>query len=1024
MVLARVEFKVLGPLAAVADGRVLPLGGPKQRTLLAMLLVNANTAVSADRLCDAVWGEAPPASAQANLRSYAAVLRKVLSPASGPENGRDPGGPAPGGGEDRLSQGNGGYCLRVFPGEVDLHRFEVLVARGRAALGADEHRPAADALQEALDLWRGSPFEGVAHHDVLLGEVARLEESRLAAFEDYAEARLALGEPREVVGLLKAETARHPLRESLWAKLMTAQYRSQHPGDALQSYALARSALRDELGIEPGDELRRLHHAVLTRDPQLGAPRPPAAPAQPARPADLWQPTVQVPSDDSDFVGRSRLVDHVAGLLRPGPERPRTTPCAVPVAILTGLPGVGKTALATRLAHHLRNEFPDGRLFLHLDGTRGPQRPPGVILADLLLSLGVAGSSIPEATEDRAALYRSLLADRKVLVLLDDARDEAQIRMLLPGTPGSAALVTSRARLAGLTDARLIDVDPFDDEESQDLLRRIVGPRRLAAEPEATGRILAACAGLPLALRVAAARLASRPDWQVRRLADRLADERGVLAELTVGDLAVRTCVAASYHGLAPDAARAFRAVGLLPSPEFPGWALSALLDADGSAAAGSAGGPEDGSAAGSCPSAVVAADRATDALIDANLVQIESVGAHGQPRYRMHDLLHAYAAERAGADEPRSWRRAAVARVLDGWLARVRTAGEQVIRRGTGGHRPGEAGDLVGWLESERTNLVTAVGFAAGAGYGPQTAGLAAALEDVCHLRNWWDEWEQVARVALDRATADGDPVAAAVAQGSLARACAVRGRVDDAMTRYASAVEQLDALGEEHHAARLRIHRSFAIADRGMAGLAHDDAASAAAVMNRLGDKHGHVMALRSLAFALVCQEREAEAVDALEPAVATAERLGHPLALADVLQLLAWAEIGHGRAERAARHLHRALAEYRAVRHRPGEAYALLALGRMHTELGGPGQAAWALAPLDEAAAVFTELGERRGEALTALWLGSTHAALGDPGRAVSHLTAALTGFRSLRMPSWAERAQQELAGLTRDAGPAER
>ncbi|MGK5731267.1 BTAD domain-containing putative transcriptional regulator [Streptomyces sp. URMC 124] len=1005
MVLARVEFKVLGPLAAVADGRVLPLGGPKQRTLLAMLLVNANTAVSADRLYDAVWGEAPPASAQANLRSYAAVLRKVL-------------GPAPG--EDRLSQGNGGYCLRVFPGEVDLHRFEVLVARGRAALAAGEHREAADALHEALELWHGGPFEGVAHHDVLLGEAARLEESRLAAFEDYAEARLALGEPREVVGLLRAETARHPLRESLWAKLMTAQYRCHHPGDALQSYALARTALRDELGIEPGDELRRLHHAVLTRDPELGAP-PPPAPAQPARPADLWQPTVQVPSDDADFVGRRQLIDRVATLLGPRSERPRSTPCAVPVAILTGLPGVGKTALATRLAHHLRNEFPDGRLFLHLDGTRGPQRPPGAILADLLLSLGVAGSSIPETTEDRAALYRSLLADRKVLVLLDDARDEAQIRLLLPGTPGSAALVTSRARLAGLTDAHLIDVDPFDDEESQDLLRRIVGPRRLAAEPEATGRILAACAGLPLALRVVAARLAGRPDWQVRRLADRLADERGVLAELTVGDLAVRTCVAASYHGLAPDAARAFRAVGLLPSPEFPGWALSALLDADGGAA-DPEGSPAEGSLAGRpCTSAVLAADRATDALIDANLVQIESTGAHGRPRYRMHDLLHAYAAERAEADEPRSWRRAAVGRVLDGWLARVRTAGDQLIRRGTGGHRPGEACDLVGWLESERTNLVAAVAFAAGCGYGPQTAGLAAALEDVCHLRNWWDEWEQVARAALDRATADGDPVAAALAQGSLARACAVRGRVDDATTRYATAIEQLDALGEEHHAARLRIHRSFAVADRGMAGLAHDDAASAAAVMNRLGDKHGQVMALRSLGFALVCQQREAEAVDALEPAVAAAERLGHPLALADVLQLLAWAEIGHGRGERAARHLHRALAEYRAVRHRPGEAYALLALGRMHTELGGPGQAAWALAPLDGAAAVFAELGERRGEALTALWLGSTHAALGDTGRALSHLTTALTGFRSLRMPFWAERAQREIDDVTRHAAP---
>ncbi|MCF3106424.1 winged helix-turn-helix domain-containing protein [Streptomyces roseoverticillatus] len=1001
MVHTRVEFKVLGPLAAVADGRVLPLGGPKQRTLLAMLLVHANTAVSGERLCDAVWGEVPPASAQANIRSYAAVLRKVLSPAAGPGSGP---GSGQGSGEERLSQGNGGYRLQVFPGEADLHRFEVLAARGRTALAAGEHRAAADALEEALALWRGSPFEGVAHHDALLGEVARLEEARLTAFEDHAEARLALGEPRELVGPLRAETARYPLRESLWAKLMTAQYRSHQPGDALQSYALARTALRDELGIDPGDALRRLHHAILTRDPELGAP--PAA-AQPARPADAWQPTVQVPSDDADFVGRSGLLERVAALIGPSARRPgSTTPCAVPVVILTGLPGVGKTALATRLAHHLRGDFPDGRLFLHLDGTRGPQRTPGAILANLLLSLGVPGSSIPEVTEERAALYRSLLADRKVLVLLDDARDEAQIRMLLPGTPGSAALVTSRARLAGLTDAHLIDVDPFDDEESQDLLRRIVGPRRLAAEPEATGRILAACAGLPLALRVAAARLAGRPDWQVRRLADRLADERGVLAELTVGDLAVRTCVAASYHGLTPDAARAFRAIGLLPAPEFPGWALSAAL--------------ADPTTTGH----ELAADRATDALIDANLVQIESLTGQRQPRYRMHDLLHAYAAERALADEPQSWRRAAVARVLDGWLARVRAAGDQLIRRGTGGHAPGAAGDLVGWLESERTSLVTAVGFAAGAGYGPQTAGLAAALEDVCHLRNWWDEWEHVARVALDRAAADGDPVAVAVAQGSLARACAVRGRVDDALTRYAGAIAQLDALDEEHHAARLRIHRSFAIADRGMAELAHDDAASAAAVMNWLGDKHGHVMALRSLGFALSCQGREAEAVAALEPAVATAERLGHPLALADVLQLLAWAEIGHGRAERAARHLHRALAEYRSLRHRPGEAYALLALGRMHAETRSPGQAAWALAPLGQATAIFTELGERRGEALTALWLGSTHAALGDGDRAVHHLTTALNGFRSLRMPFWAARARQELDAVTRNAGPAGR
>ncbi|WP_165484982.1 AfsR/SARP family transcriptional regulator, partial [Streptomyces kasugaensis] len=244
----RVEFKVLGPLEAVSGGRVLPLGGPKQRTLLAALLLHVNTTVSGDRLCDAVWGATPPASAQANVRSYAAALRRVLNPDAG---------------EDRLSLGHGGYQLRARPDEVDLHRFEELVERGRSALAGGAHPAAAGHFREALDLWRGGAFEGVAHHDALHIEVARLDEARLAVFEDYAEARLALGDSREMVGPLREQVARYPLRESLWGKLMTAQYRCHRPGDALQSYALARTALRDELGLEPGAELRRLHRAVL-----------------------------------------------------------------------------------------------------------------------------------------------------------------------------------------------------------------------------------------------------------------------------------------------------------------------------------------------------------------------------------------------------------------------------------------------------------------------------------------------------------------------------------------------------------------------------------------------------------------------------------------------------------------------------------------------------------------------------------------------------------------------------------------
>ncbi|MGW1076006.1 BTAD domain-containing putative transcriptional regulator [Streptomyces sp. NPDC002537] len=984
--LPRVEFKVLGPLEAVADGRVLPLGGPKQRTLLAVLLVNANTAVTADRLCDAIWGEAPPASAQANVRSYAAALRRVLDPDSGGE---------------RLSQGHGGYQLRALPDEVDLLRFERLVARGRAALAAGDHRVAVCHLREALELWRGDAFDGLVQHDALHIEAARLEEARLTAFEDYADARLALGEHHDMVGLLQAQVARHPLRESLWAKLMIAQYRSQRPGDALESYTLARAALRDELGLEPGAGLRRLHRAVLTRDTLLGAE---PAPVQPVRPAPAWQPVHRLPSDTVDFVGRHMVMPRVAALLEPAAA---TAPNgagaqAAPVVVLAGPPGVGKTALATRLAHLMRHTFPDGRLFLRLDGARGPERAPRELLAELLLSIGVSVSSLPEATVDRAATLRSLLTGRKVLVVLDDARDEAQIRPLLPGIPGCAVLVTTRDRAAGPAGAHLVDVAPLDDKEARDLLGRIVGPQRLALEPGAAERVLDGCAGLPLALRVTGARLASRPDLRVRCLADRLAGEQGTrerqsgtqdttdaMTDATPDATtdAVRACVAAGYRELAPEAAKAFRAIGLLPSLEFPGWELAALLDARDT-------------------------DRPTDALLDANLVQVVRTDDQGRPRYRVHDVVHAHAAERARDEEPPSWRRAAVARALDGWLARLRTARDQLVRGGTPDATCGGMGDPDGWLEGERAGLVTAVEFAASSGYGDRAAELAAAMEEVCHLRNWWDEWERAARAVLHRSRADGDQVTAALAQGSLARASAVRGRVDDAVTRFGAAVERLDELGESRHAAWLRIHRSFAVADRGMARLAHADAESAAEVLGGLGDAHGRVLALRSLGFALVCQGREADAVAVLEPALEAAERLGRPLALADVLQLLAWSEIGLGRFGRAARHLHRALAEYRLLRHRPGEAYALLALGRIHVELG-PDQAPRAVGPLDEAAAIFTDIGEHRGEALTAYWLGKTRTALGDPARGTAHHQEAIAAFRRLGMPFWLAYAQREHA-----------
>ncbi|MFD4862601.1 AfsR/SARP family transcriptional regulator [Streptomyces atratus] len=391
-----------------------------------------------------LWAESPPASARANLRSYAAGLRRVLNTASG---------------GDRLSSGHQGYRLRVRPDELDLRLFDDLTARGRAAVNEGDHRSAVERLRAALDLWRGAAFDGLAHHNVLYIEASRLEESRLSVFEDHAAARLARGEHEDLVPELRAQTVAHPLRERLWYLLITAQHQCGRPGDALRSYDRARRALRDELGLDPGADLRQLHQALLARDlspvvgpllPQLNPvhePDPPApalmAPGASSRSGESW-PICQLPTDTADFAGREDLLSCAATLLaRSKVTRPST---AVPVVILTGLPGVGKTAAATHLAHRLRGTFPDGQLYVQLGSARGPHRTSSTVLGDLLLSIGVPGSAIPGSDSQRAALFRSKLADRRVLVVLDDALDTSQLQYLLPGGSGCAVLVTSRAR--------------------------------------------------------------------------------------------------------------------------------------------------------------------------------------------------------------------------------------------------------------------------------------------------------------------------------------------------------------------------------------------------------------------------------------------------------------------------------------------------------------------------------------------------------------------------------------------------
>jgi DNA-binding SARP family transcriptional activator len=970
-----IRFRVLGSVEIEFAGRAEPLAGPKQRAVLSALLLSPNAAVSTCRLCDVLWNGAPPTSANANLRNYVAGLRRVLHTA-----GEHP----------RLCTGQDGYMLEVRTDEFDLAQFNALAADGRAALDVGDYALAVQQFQRALALWRGPAFADVPHLGALQIAAQHADEARTAVIEDCSEAQLALGRHTELLGPLRTLVAEHPLRERLWRQLMLAQYRSGLPAEALDSYRRARAVLSEDLGIEPGPELRRLHVAMLERDPALDARSPRHRPV-----ASLW-PICQLPPDIADFTGRTVVLDAVEAVLAPG----RT----VPIVTLTGLPGAGKTTLAVRLAHALRSVFTDGQLYLALGGGSAKPREPAALLGDLLRALGIKGCAIPDSVSERSALMRSLLSDRRVLVVLDDATDVSQIEPLLPGTAGCAVLVTSRNRLSGLPGGHLVDVGLLPEPDAREMLGRIVGPRRLTAEPAATARVLTRCGGLPLAIRVAGAKLAGQHALPVRWLADRIGDEHDALRELVVGDLAIRGSVALSYRGLGSTAARAFRALGILPLSEFTGWAVAALLG-------------------------VPDTEGAVSDLLHANMLQVVGVGPAASPRYGVHDLLRSCAEEQCHADDAPDWRRAAAGRVLDGYLTLARAALNGIS--GTSGMSAAVVGgndtgvprwspgpdavasartEAVEWLEVERKNLIAMAEFAITEGFDERAGAITSVVDDVCHLRSWWDDWEHVAGVALAAASARADPVALATAQGSLARVRCARGHADDASALFTAAIEQLAALGEDHRAAALRVYRSFWINDLGFSELAESDATSAAAVMRRFGDRDGLVLALRGLGRSLTDQRRCGEAVTVIEDALRIAADLDTPLTAADLTLSLAIAETNRGRLAAAATHAQTALATYRLLGHRPGVAYALLAQVRCGGTLVGPVGAFPKLATM---MGLFRDLGDCRGAAHTVIELGRAYATLGDLTRALHYLTKAHDAFRRLHIARWAARAQDEKA-----------
>ncbi|MFE7836411.1 BTAD domain-containing putative transcriptional regulator [Streptomyces sp. NPDC057474] len=924
------EFRLLGPVEAWHGDRPLRLGGPKPRALLAVLLLRAGQVVPADALVDVIWGDEPPGTARALVQTYVSALRRAL-PAEAAE---------------AIETRPPGYVMRPGVGRVDLAGFETRTAEGRRAAADGDHAEAARLLREALELWHGPALGGVG--EALRGEAGRLEEARQAALEERIAAELeAGGHEAELVTELTALVEARPTRERPRGQLMLGLYRLGRQADALAVYAEGRAVLAEELGLDPGPELKRLYEAILRADPTLLASTAATAAPQPAaatpRPVSLLPPAI------GDFTGREEELAQVVEVLTGERE-------AMPVVVVSGAAGVGKSALAVQAAHRVAGDYPDGQLYAELHGFSEPV-PPAEVLGRLLRALG---ADPPEDTAERGDLFRSLVAGRRILLVLDDANGEAQIRPLLPGSATCGVLVTSRARLGGLVGALRTDLDVLDDARGLELLTRVTGPERTPDDPReraAARRIVELCGGLPLALRIAGARLATRRHWTPSVLAERLADEHRRLDELSVGDLEVRAGLGLSYQALDECARRVLRRIATLGSADVAVWTVAAL-----------SGTPED------------EAEEILERLLDAQLINCPGTDQVGQPRYRLHDLVRVYAAERAEAEDPVGDRTAAVGRALTAglWLMdRVTEAapsGAVILRQGF------RRAPLKGRGELREQ---------------PRTTGSREATEHTSPVG------EQTARRALE------DPFAWFDAEA-------------DTLT---NAVERAAAMGLHTlacEAAAALCSSSFAISNRFDAWWRSHDAALAAA--RRAEDRSGEALLIIGLGQLRYEQDRIAESQEYFRTAERICTELGDVRGRSAALAGLGSAcrEVGELRdAERA---LTDAADGFRRVGDDTGVGVACRYGGSVRLELGDQ-EGAFPL--LDESLRAYRRLGSRRGEALALRTLSLVHRSLGAYEEAARVAEQALEILRALRDPHMAAYALRARAkarlrlGHTREA-----
>ncbi|WP_049573707.1 AfsR/SARP family transcriptional regulator [Streptomyces sp. SBT349] len=929
------EFRILGPVEAGEAG----LGARQLRVVLASLAVNANRPVSMATLSEHLWGEEGTGT-PTTVRSYIRRLRVTLNEAA----------PGQGGGE-YIRRAGPGYVLDVARDQVDLLRFRALAEQAEAAGASGEPATCAALLDRALALWRGAPLADVVSDVLARDVVPALVDEQLLAVERWAEARLALGLHRETAGRLAGYAAGCPLREELQAQLMRALHGSGRRAEALALYQATRERLGEELGVGPGSGLERTYLAILRDEGATGTPRRAttlSAPATAHAPAGGPSPRpAELPADISGFTGRRAEL-----------ERLRSSRAAT--VVISGAAGVGKTSLAVHAAHLLRDAFTDGQLFVDLRGHEADALSAGDVLRRFLRALGTDDRRIPADPDERAALYRSSLSGRRVLVVLDNAASAAQIRPLLPGSAGSLVLVTSRRRLDGLIaidDAVPLSLDVLGHGDAVALLGRMIGADRVRGQRPAVEALAELCDRLPLALRIAAARLLAHPRRPVGWLVDELSNEQRRLARLTVeGDraAAVPTAFSSAYDALDHGAARLFRLLGLHPGPDPAGDAVAALTG-----------------------STVASLQPAVNALLSAHLIRETATGA-----YAMHDLVHLYARQRAEAEEPEAERALAVARVLDHYLARTDAAGRphQAYYRPPERHiehpptEPAPFTDPAGglaWVAAEYANIRAAALCAARVGDHRRTWQLADALWFLQHRRRQHEDWIELQRLGLAAARELRDGVATRRMLRRLGGAYAETQRPAEAFQAYDEALTLARAAGDEVSEAR---------------------------VLNNLAVLYGFLGDSR----------RE---LDCFARCVTLARRVEIPEIEAMALSNMAETYTGLGRLDTAISHARQALHIHGTLPENSPRAVALRVLGRAQRLSGRHEEA---LASYREGLTVSEASGEdyRRAECLEGI--GMTLASTRGPEQARPYLTRAEAIFRRMSHPR-AQALRTELARL---------